>query len=208
MPGEGRGLSSRPTQHVVRDLEIGRPWQLRKVFRNCRRRYTRKRRRRPAIASTPCMTIYGRLPPQDDSVGVDGIGCTNLSGLFTERFALLALMGIRCFWPHKIIGRRGLVVHQAWKLRPLPASHQYSPRILSRPRVLSRRVLHSQGAAYSSLRLSKTQAIRAVLLARATIVRLKPRRATSAFSQVDCRSSCLADRLTMARAPWISWRLR
>ena len=65
-----------------------------------------------------------------------------------------------------------------------------------------------QGAAYSSLRLSKTQAIRAVLLARATIVRLKPRRATSAFSQVDRRSSRLADRLTMARAPWISWRLR
>ena len=84
----------------------------------------------------------GRLPPQDDSAGVDGIGCTNLSGLFTERFALLALMGIRYFWPHKIIGRTGLVVHQAWKLRPLPASHQYSPRILSRPWVQSRSVLH------------------------------------------------------------------
>ena len=130
----------------------------------------------------PCTTIYGRLPPQDDSVGVDGIGCTNLSGLLTERFALLALMGIRCFWPHKIIGRTGLVVHQAWKLRPLPASHQYSPRILSQPWVRAA----PQGTAYSSLRLSKTQAIRAVLLARATIVRLKPRRATSAFSQVDC----------------------
>jgi hypothetical protein len=78
-----------------------------------------------------CTTIYGRLPPQDDSAGVDGIGCTNLSGLLMERFALLALMGIRCFRPHKIIGRVGLVVHQAWKLRPLPASHQYSPRILS-----------------------------------------------------------------------------
>ena len=25
MLGEGRGLSSRPTQHAVRDLEIGRP---------------------------------------------------------------------------------------------------------------------------------------------------------------------------------------
>src|SRR5215813_7079400 len=33
-------------------------------------------------------------------------------------------------------------------------------------------------------------------------VRLKLRRATSAFSQVDCRSSYLANRLTMARAPW------
>src|SRR6516225_10591931 len=28
------------------------------------------------------------------------------------------LDGVRCFWPHKIIGRAGLVVHQAWKLRP------------------------------------------------------------------------------------------
>jgi hypothetical protein len=25
MPGEGRGLSSRPTQDAVRDLEIGQP---------------------------------------------------------------------------------------------------------------------------------------------------------------------------------------
>src|SRR5262244_2897379 len=32
------------------------PEQLRKVFRNCRRRYTRKLRPRPAIASTPCTT--------------------------------------------------------------------------------------------------------------------------------------------------------
>ena len=86
--------------------------------------------------------LWTPLPPQDDSAGVDGIGCTNLSGLLMERFALLALMGIRCFWPHKIIGRAGLVVHQAWKLRPLPASHQYSPRILSRPWVQSRSVLH------------------------------------------------------------------
>src|SRR3979411_756032 len=31
-------------------------YQLRKVFRSCRRRCTRKRRRKPAIASTPCIT--------------------------------------------------------------------------------------------------------------------------------------------------------
>src|SRR5215813_12993715 len=42
MPGEGRGLSSRPTQHAVRDLEIGQPSNSEKVFSNCRRRYTRK----------------------------------------------------------------------------------------------------------------------------------------------------------------------
>src|ERR1700737_1247014 len=31
-------------------------WQLRRVFRNGRRRYTRKRRRKPAIGSTSCTT--------------------------------------------------------------------------------------------------------------------------------------------------------
>ena len=31
-------------------------YQLRRVFRNCRRHYTRKRRQKPAIASTPCTT--------------------------------------------------------------------------------------------------------------------------------------------------------
>src|SRR6202163_3132199 len=31
-------------------------YQLRRVFRNCRRRYTRKRRQKPGIASTPCTT--------------------------------------------------------------------------------------------------------------------------------------------------------
>src|SRR5467141_4267484 len=31
-------------------------YQLRRVFRNCRRRCTRKRRQKPGIASTPCTT--------------------------------------------------------------------------------------------------------------------------------------------------------
>src|SRR5215469_10546453 len=43
MPGEGRGLSSRLTQDVVRDLEIGQPSNSENVFKSCRRRYTRKR---------------------------------------------------------------------------------------------------------------------------------------------------------------------
>src|SRR5450631_1862056 len=45
MPVEGRDLSSRQTQYVVRDLDIGQPTKLRKVFRNCRWRCTRKQRR-------------------------------------------------------------------------------------------------------------------------------------------------------------------
>jgi hypothetical protein len=31
----------------------------------------------------------------------------------------LALMGVRCFWPHNTIGLEGLVTNQAWKLRSL-----------------------------------------------------------------------------------------
>jgi len=38
-------------------------------------------------------------------------------------------MGVRCFWPYNMIGHGGLVVDQAWKLRPLPTNHQVSPRI-------------------------------------------------------------------------------
>ena len=38
-----------------------------------------------APAGAASTTIYGRLPPQGDSVAVGGIGCTNLSGLLLER---------------------------------------------------------------------------------------------------------------------------
>src|SRR3979490_418453 len=42
-------------------------YQLRKLFRNCRRRCTRKRRQKPSIASTPCTTrsaarTFWRMP--------------------------------------------------------------------------------------------------------------------------------------------------
>jgi hypothetical protein len=49
------------------------------------------------------------------------------------RFAPLALMGVRCFWPHNMIGHEGLVVDQALKLRSLPTCHQLSPRIRDGP---------------------------------------------------------------------------
>ena len=46
-------------------------YQLRRVFRNCRRRYTRKRRQKPAIASTPCTTRSAArmMPLQQGRVG-------------------------------------------------------------------------------------------------------------------------------------------
>src|SRR3979490_1202381 len=55
-PVEGRDLSSRQTQQVVRDLGDWVTYQFRKLFRNCGRRCTRKRRQKPAIASTHCTT--------------------------------------------------------------------------------------------------------------------------------------------------------
>src|SRR5258708_24082953 len=45
MPVEGRDLSSRQTQYVVKDLEIGKPINSEECSKNCRRRCTRKRRR-------------------------------------------------------------------------------------------------------------------------------------------------------------------
>jgi len=120
----------------------------------------------------------------------------------------LALMGIRCFWPHNVIGRMGLVVDQASTLRFLPTSHQCSPRIHLRALESAAELPAPQATAYCSFRVSITQAIRAVLLASATIVRLKPRLATSAFSHADRRSSCFDNRLITARAPWIICRLR
>src|SRR3981189_371454 len=45
MPAEGRGLSSRQTQYVVKDLGDWETYKLRKGFRNCRWRCTRKQRR-------------------------------------------------------------------------------------------------------------------------------------------------------------------
>jgi len=57
MPVEGRDLSFKRTQYVVRDLEIGATYQTPKSVQKLQTGVaTRKRRRKPAIASTPCMT--------------------------------------------------------------------------------------------------------------------------------------------------------
>src|SRR3984893_240758 len=45
MPVEGRDLSSRQTQHVVKNLGDWATYKLREGFRNCRWRCTRKQRR-------------------------------------------------------------------------------------------------------------------------------------------------------------------
>ena len=96
----------------------------------------------------------------------------------------LALMGVRCLRPHNMIGRGGLVVDQALTLRFVPTSHQCSPRIQLRFLSPQRSCLRLKRPR-TVLPFSTTQAIRAVLLASATIVRLKPHLATSAFSHAD-----------------------
>jgi len=105
------------------------------------------------FGGVPQSILYDNLwtpPAQGDTFGVSGVESMDASrarryfwrqrrgmhesirpvaGLFTP----LALMGVRCIWPHNTIGLEGLVVNQAWKLRSLPTSHQLSPRIRIRP---------------------------------------------------------------------------
>src|SRR5271169_3449311 len=59
MPGNaGRGKGPQFKTDAIRGEGPGdwATYQLRRVFRNCRWRYTRKRRQKPAIASMPCTT--------------------------------------------------------------------------------------------------------------------------------------------------------
>ena len=69
------------------------------------------------LGGAPWRGIYDNLwtsPAQGDLL-VRRLECTNLSGLLRDDCAPLALMGVRCFWPHNMIGHEGLVVDQAWK---------------------------------------------------------------------------------------------
>ena len=79
--------------------------------------------------------IYDNLwtPPAQGELLVSAAGMHESIRPVAGLFAPLALMGVRCFWPHNMIGREGLVVDQAWKLRSLPTSHQFSPRIQMQP---------------------------------------------------------------------------
>jgi hypothetical protein len=112
MPVEGRGLSSRQTQDVVRDREIGRPSNSEEcseaadgVTREsegrsrlpllCPVRQSMDASRRKVIPLVSTAWMHESIRPVDGAVRA------------------LGLDGIRCFWPHKIIGRAGLVVHQA-----------------------------------------------------------------------------------------------
>src|SRR5882724_5638155 len=54
--GGGKGPQFKTDATSGEGLGDWATYQLRKLFRNCRRRCTRKRRQKPAVASTPCTT--------------------------------------------------------------------------------------------------------------------------------------------------------
>src|SRR5213078_388182 len=54
--GGGKGPQFKTNATRSEGLGDWATYQLRRVFRNCRRRCTRKRRQKPATASTPCTT--------------------------------------------------------------------------------------------------------------------------------------------------------
>jgi hypothetical protein len=79
------------------------------------------------------MTIYGRLP-RKAIFSCRRRGMRESIRPVAGAIAPLALMGIRCFRPNNLIGHdEGLVIHQVLKLRSLPTTHQFSPRIQLRP---------------------------------------------------------------------------
>src|ERR1700733_431005 len=84
------------------------------------------------LGGVPRRGIYDNLwtsPAQGDLLGSAAGMHESIRPVAGQLRAPLALMGVRCFWPHNMIGHGGLVVNQAWKLRSLPTNHQVSPRI-------------------------------------------------------------------------------
>lgn len=85
----------------------------------------------PSSAAFRCggsTIIYGRLPPQGSSDRCIRLGLRESIRPVVGAVTLLALMGVRYFLPHNMIGLDGLVVDQASKRRPLPLHHQHPPR--------------------------------------------------------------------------------
>src|SRR5260370_22534719 len=68
MPVEGRDLSSRQTQYVVKDLGDWASYKLRKAFRNCRWRCTRKQRRE-VYSHRTTSRLYHFSPSQRAAAG-------------------------------------------------------------------------------------------------------------------------------------------
>ena len=107
-------------------------YQLRKVFRNCRRRCTRKRRQKPASASMPCTTrssvkdilahAYAQCRSNKGAPGVDGQDFADIEVYGVERWLGELALALRegTYRPDPI--RRVLIEKSNGKLRPLGIS--------------------------------------------------------------------------------------
>ena len=108
-------------------------YQLRRVFRNCRRRCTRKRRQKPAIVSTPCTTrsvattswlmhTLSAAPTRAHSPGVDGQEFADIEAYGVQRWLGELALALRqeTYRPDPI--RRVFIPKANGKLRPLGIS--------------------------------------------------------------------------------------
>ena len=107
-------------------------YQLRKLFRNCRRRCTRKRRQKPAIASTRCTTrsavtdilahAFAQCRSNKGAPGVDGQDFADIEAYGVERWLGELALALReeSYQPDPI--RRVFIPKTNGKLRPLGIS--------------------------------------------------------------------------------------
>ena len=132
MPVEGRDLSSRQTQQVMRDLEIGQSYQLRTVFRSCRWRYTQKAK---AEAGYRFYALYDKISREDilcrayaqcrsnkGAPGIDGQDFADVEAYGLERWLgeLALALKQETYRPDPI--RRVFIPKANGKLRPLGIS--------------------------------------------------------------------------------------
>jgi retron-type reverse transcriptase len=107
-------------------------YQLRRVFRNCRWRYTRKLRQKPAIASRPCTTrsavrtmlahAYAQCRSNKGAPGGDGQTFADIEAYGVERWLGELALALRqeTYQPEPI--RRVFIPKANGKLRPLGIS--------------------------------------------------------------------------------------
>src|SRR5512132_2848014 len=131
MPGEGRGLSSRPTQHAVRDLEIGQPSNSEK----CSETQTALHAKAKAEAGYRFYALYDKISRDDilahayaqcrsnkGAPGVDGQDFADIETYGVERWLGELALALReeNYQPDPI--RRVFIPKANGKLRPLGIS--------------------------------------------------------------------------------------
>ena len=130
--GGGKGPQFKTDARRGEGLGDWATYQLRRVFRNCRRRYTRKRRQKPVIASTP---LYDKISHEDILVHayaqcrsnkgaprIDGQDFADIKTYGVERWLDELALALRqeTYRPEPI--RRVFIPKANGKLRPLGIS--------------------------------------------------------------------------------------